>query len=117
MFTGGVGAQANILISSERRACLADFGLAAVTEGPGSHRTGGVVRWTAPEILDPDRYGYVRRARIRLPSKSTDMYALGMTIFEVRTNLPVLPLPSRNLALPRRLSRAVNPSGVPSLRP
>ena len=37
----------------------------------------------APEILDPERYGYIKRARRKLPSKSTDIYALGMTILEV----------------------------------
>lgn len=44
---------------------------------------GGTIRWMAPEILDPERYGYTRRSRRKLPSKSTDIYALGMTILEV----------------------------------
>jgi hypothetical protein len=39
----------------------------------------------APEILDPEKYGYVRRTRRKLPSKSTDVYALGMTILEACT--------------------------------
>ena len=84
--------QANILINSERRACLADFGLAAIIEdttsddGHSSDETGGIVRWMAPEILNPERYGYVKRARRNLPSKGTDIYALGMTILEVRTD-------------------------------
>ena len=82
--------QANILINSNGRACLADFGLAvmmeetSIAEGPNTYKAGGTIRWMAPEILDPDRYGYVGRARRRLPSKSTDIYALGMTILEVR---------------------------------
>ena len=38
----------------------------------------------APEILDPDKYGYVKKARGKLPSKSTDIYALGMTVLEER---------------------------------
>lgn len=99
MLTDGVDVdlQANILINSKRRACLADFGLAAIIEdassvdGASSHKAGGTIRWMAPEILDPDKYGYVKRARRKLPSKSTDIYALGMTILEARTHSP-LPL-------------------------
>ena len=88
--------QANILISSKYRACLADFGLAAIVEdassidGPPTYRAGGTIRWMAPEILDPDRYGYIKRARRKLPSKSTDIYALGMTILEVGMGSPLL---------------------------
>ena len=88
--TSDMDMQANILINSDRRACLADFGLAAIIEdassadGPSGHKTGGTTRWMAPEILDPDRFGYTKRSRKRLPSKSTDIYALGMTILEVR---------------------------------
>ena len=89
----------NILINSEGRACLANFGLAVITEetnssevGPNSYKTGGTIRWMAPEILSPDRYGYNKRARGKLPSKSTDIYALGMTILEARTT-PSLLLP------------------------
>ena len=84
------GLQANILINSEYRACLADFGLAVIVEdassvdGPPTLRAGGTIRWMAPEILDPDRYGYVKKARRKLPSKCTDIYALGMTILEAR---------------------------------
>lgn len=80
--------QANILINSKLRACLADFGLAAVADPSSvdrssSYKAGGTVRWMAPEILDPERYGYVNRAQRKLPSKGTDIYALGMTILEV----------------------------------
>ena len=84
--------QANILINSDRCACLADFGLAAIIEetasidGASNNKTGGTIRWMAPEILNPEKYGYVKRARRKLPSKSTDIYALGMTILEVRTD-------------------------------
>jgi len=103
MLTGAIKIQANILINSECHACLADFGLAAIIEdsssvdGPSSHKAGGTTRWMAPEILDPDKYGYIKRARRKLPSKSTDIYALGMTILEVRIGSPPLLLLSRNI--------------------
>jgi len=96
--------KANILINSECRACLADFGLVTIVgetssvEGlSSSQKPGGTIRWMAPEILLPGKYGYVKRARRKLPSKGTDVYAFGMTILEVcRTPLPLL-LPPRNL--------------------
>ena len=100
-----IDTQANILINSERRACLADFGPAAIIEdassgdGPNGQATGGTTRWMAPEILDPDRFGYTKRSRRMLPSKSTDIYALGMTILEVGMSSPLLLL-SGNLIFP-----------------
>ena len=106
MLTSDINTQANILINSERRACLADFGLAAIIEdgnsleGPSNQMAGGTIRWMAPEILDPDRYGYIKRARRKLPSMSTDIYALGMTILEVHLRSPLLLLPSHNFVFP-----------------
>jgi serine/threonine protein kinase len=85
-----VDIQAEILINSKCHACLADFGLSAIIvdtdfiDGLSSHRAAGTIRWMAPEILDPEKYGYTKQARRKLPSKSTDIYALGMTILEVR---------------------------------
>ena len=117
---GDIDMQANILINSERRACLADFGLAAIIEdttsgdGPSGNKTGGTTRWMAPEILDPDRFGYTKRSRKRLPSKSTDIYALGMTILEVRMSSPLHLLLLVCSPVPRRWRRAVDPSSMSS---
>lgn len=97
MFTSSVDIQANILIDSECCARLADFGLAAIVEdtapvdGSSSLQTGGAVRWMAPEILDPAKYGHTKWSREELSSKSTDVYALGMTILEVRMSPPPAP--------------------------
>lgn len=41
------------------------------------------IRWSAPELMDPDRFGYTKGLVAKLPSKSTDLYALGMSILEV----------------------------------
>ena len=43
---------------------------------------GDSIRWTAPELMDPERFGYTKNLVAKLPSKSTDLYALGMTILE-----------------------------------
>jgi len=83
---------ANILIDSEHRPRLADFGLARIIEDScnsstqgGQRGGGGTVRWSAPEYLHPERFGFKEKSSTRLPSKSTDIYALGMTILEVVT--------------------------------
>lgn len=43
----------------------------------------GTIRWMAPEVMYPEKFGFVDEHRKRLPSRSTDIYALGMTILEV----------------------------------
>ncbi|KAK0188288.1 kinase-like domain-containing protein [Armillaria mellea] len=74
---------ANILVTSDRHCCLADFGLAkaVMTCGPGSYgdSTKGSVRWLAPELLQVDA-----------PSNwydmtSRDIYAFGCTMVEIFT--------------------------------
>ena len=50
-------------------------GTAPVT--PGGATT---VRWSPPELLDPERFGSKRGG----PTKKSDIYSMGMTIYEVR---------------------------------
>jgi len=82
---------ANILIDSDRRARLADFGLAVVIDesAAGSviedNGIRGTARWMAPELLLPEKFGFTVECQTRLPSRGTDIYALGMTILEVIT--------------------------------
>lgn len=78
--------QANILIKNDAHACLSDFGLTAVTYDPNtvnaittSSEAIGSVRWMAPEIIHPEESGLPRRR----PSPESDIYALGMVIWEV----------------------------------
>lgn len=84
----------NVLIDSNYCARLADFGLATVidesTAGSTSNNRGmrGTLRWMAPEIMYPEKFGFTHEPKKRLPSKSTDIYALGMTILEVITGSP-----------------------------
>ena len=95
--------QANILVDSGFCARLADFGLAVIidesTAGGATDNCGlwGTYRWMAPELLLPEKFGFPGELSKRLPSMSTDIYAVGMTILEVsvrlyrlryRTNLP-----------------------------
>jgi hypothetical protein len=75
--------KANILITDEFRACLADFGLALAiesqvlnTSSAGSSR--GTLRWLAPEVLDSSR----KPERQSLLTKR-DIYAFACTLLEV----------------------------------
>ena len=40
----------------------------------------------APELLDPEKFGFTGELAKQLPSKETDIYAIGMTILEVSTH-------------------------------
>ena len=37
----------------------------------------------APELLLPEEFGFIGMLQKQLPSKDTDIYAIGMTILEV----------------------------------
>lgn len=43
----------------------------------------GTIRWMAPELMYAEMFDFVGECQIRLPSRGTDIYALGMTILEV----------------------------------
>jgi len=68
---------------------LADFGLAVITgesatKGAIDERgVKGTVRWMAPELLFPEKFGFIGEFLDQLPSMSTDIYAIGMTTLEV----------------------------------
>ncbi|KAF8160554.1 kinase-like domain-containing protein [Mycena galopus ATCC 62051] len=49
---------ANILITNERTACLADFGLSSLSDATASHTTlrAGSIRWMASELIDPEQF-------------------------------------------------------------
>ena len=86
--------EANILVDSDRRARLADFGLAVITDESAGRTTSnggemrGTTRWMAPELMNPEEFGFIGELLRRLPSTSTDIYAIGMTILEVSVCAP-----------------------------
>lgn len=83
--------QANILISGDKVARLADFGLAEVIEdvaGELPHLTqsdsttsnrNGNPRWMAPEMLGLESTGVLSSRRTR----ATDIYSFAMTMIQV----------------------------------
>src|SRR6266478_2845305 len=65
---------------------IADFGLMSIMNDTDTvldtHSSAGGIgtpRWSAPELLDPPLFGF-KNCR---PSKESDCYSLGMTIYEV----------------------------------
>jgi len=74
----------NILIDGEGNARLADFGLvgfAEATAGTHTSRPGGIVRFMAPELLMPERFGLDTCHR----SLASDVFAFSCVCIEVHT--------------------------------
>lgn len=74
--------QANILVTADERACLADFGLASVLHGSasvtGTSSLSGTLRWMSPELIkSSDSDGGTS-------TFASDVYALAMVFYEVR---------------------------------
>ncbi|KAJ7251259.1 kinase-like domain-containing protein [Mycena rebaudengoi] len=77
----------NILINNEWSACLADFGLTSLSDATTTTHTSiraGSVRWMAPELLDPDRFGHQQFSR----TPASDIYAFGCVCLELYTGRP-----------------------------
>ena len=62
----------------------------------------------APELLDPEGFGFTGKLENQLPSEDTDIYAIGMTILEVSAHPPpyrefwIHPLAGSNWVFPVR---------------
>ncbi|KAG7097312.1 hypothetical protein E1B28_004673 [Marasmius oreades] len=82
----------NILISPDRRACIADFGLSRVVDATNglrflksTTRPAGTARWLAPELLIGDER----------TSESSDIYAFGGVCYEIFSGrVPFYELPN-----------------------
>ncbi|KAJ7145890.1 kinase-like domain-containing protein [Mycena epipterygia] len=106
---------ANILINEDWSACLTDFGLSVFSNATSSMRTStraGSLYWMAPELIDPDRFGF-RFAR----TPESDVYAFGCVCIEVYTGRPPFSELSEAAALLRTVNgeRAGRPSGPPAM--
>ncbi|KAJ7442175.1 kinase-like domain-containing protein [Mycena galericulata] len=105
----------NILINDDWSACLADFGLSGSSYATPSMRSStraGSLRWMAPELIDPGRFGY-KFAR----TAASDIYAFGCVCVELYTGQT----PFSELSEPAALLKVVNgdragrPSGSPAM--
>jgi len=67
----------------------------------------GTTRWMAPELMHPEAFGFIGDLLKQVPSKDTDIYAIGMTIFEANTSLHTY---YRNIGLtPRQVLTGCRP--------
>jgi serine/threonine protein kinase len=86
------------LINDDRRACLADFGLTTIIPDSiagysvTAVESAGTARWMAPQLLVPEEYGLTKCTL----TKESDIYALGMVMYEV---LPFISVSSRLIKL------------------
>ena len=73
------------MIDRNSRARIADFGLLTVISDQANfissipHSEGGTTQWMSPELLDPGCFD-LKDSR---PTKKSDIYALGMVVYEV----------------------------------
>ena len=74
--------QANVLITDDGVACLADFGLALAVESQVMSTTTrgsrGTLRWLAPEFIESSR-----KAERESAGTKRDVYAFACTVLEV----------------------------------
>ena len=102
--------QPNILISDSTppRAIIADFGSAcplATPAGIPDEGEEGAPSFMAPELFLPTKFG-LERGR---PSKEADVYALGMTMYQVLTGKPPF-RPTRKAAIIRAVISGERPA-------
>ncbi|KAK7007550.1 kinase-like protein [Favolaschia claudopus] len=73
----------NILVTDDAHACLSDFSLAMTTiqdeDSPMNYASS--LRWTAPELLVPEQFGFERFIKTR----ATDVYAFACACIELET--------------------------------
>jgi serine/threonine protein kinase/tetratricopeptide (TPR) repeat protein len=100
----------NLLIDERLHLWITDFGLARIRDDPGPTRTGdflGTLRYTSPEQLRGDR---------AVVDPRSDVYALGVTLYELLTLRPTFECDNRQELLHRILEdepivpRRINPS-------
>jgi len=91
--------QSNVLITEEGVAVLADYGLVFVIETTDftSTKTAGTCRWMAPEVMNPADELLEEQDPPVLFTKESDIYAFGMTAFEVSP--PLLPPSESDLGI------------------
>ncbi|OJA11923.1 hypothetical protein AZE42_06143 [Rhizopogon vesiculosus] len=100
----------NVLVSSDGRAHLCDFGLSVIVAGfiATSYFTSafsGTVRWIAPELLAVPEEG----SNI-IPTTHSDIYSFGCIIFQVLTCKPPYSEYKRDAQVVVAISRGTKPS-------
>ena len=93
---------ANIMIDGMGRARLTDFGLAMLSHEDAGEEIAGTPAYMAPEQADGTAL-----------SRQSDLYALGLVLYEIFVGRPAFPVRDRNeLPRPRRKETPSRPSQV-----
>ncbi|OCH92339.1 kinase-like protein [Obba rivulosa] len=98
----------NILVNEKLVACLCDFGLAALSyeeKLPTRSVVKGSVRYMAPEIMDPEEFGLGRA----ILTPQSDVYSLGMTVWEMFAGCPPFHELRRDPVVIRRVVQGLRP--------
>ena len=76
-----------MLIDDDGRAVISDYGLVFVidTSDFTSTKTAGTCRWMSPEVMNPSEDSVDDQEPSVLFTTASDIYAFGMTVFEVST--------------------------------
>ncbi|KAF8840903.1 kinase-like protein [Paxillus ammoniavirescens] len=83
--------QSNILVDGNGRACISDFGLSILLTRLGgssyatSSQAGGTLRWTAPELLDPQVPEDEDDPLDVSPTPQSDVYSFGRIMLQILT--------------------------------
>ena len=81
--------QGNLLVDGNGRIRITDFGTSLLADATGynygSIHGGGALRWTAPELIDPEEFGL----ETRRPTYSSDVYSFGCVCIEVSHFSPI----------------------------
>ena len=101
----------NLLLASDGRLHISDFGLARLSAEPGVTQTGELIG--TPYYMAPEQVNF----RLGEIDARTDVYALGATLYELITLRPPIPGPTRDVVLskivrdeptpPRRINRRI----------
>ncbi len=102
---------ANVLLADDGQPVLLDFNLAYDVRAGDRERAGGTLPYMAPEQLDE----YIERGPTRVDHR-TDLYALGVIVFELLTGRHPFPVPAGGKANPAEMAKARR-LGPPPVRP
>jgi serine/threonine protein kinase/tetratricopeptide (TPR) repeat protein len=101
---------ANVLLADDGQPLLLDFNLAYDVRSGDRERTGGTLPYMAPEQLDE----YIERGATKVDHR-TDLYALGVIVFELLTGRHPFPISPGGKANPGEMAKARR-AGPPSVR-
>ncbi|KAF8839132.1 kinase-like protein, partial [Paxillus ammoniavirescens] len=106
---------ANVLIHADGRACISDFGLSTLlTEVGGStfatsRQAEGTLRWTAPELLNPQVPQSEENPPPIVPMPHSDVYSFGRIVLQILTGKVPYYYYNRDMQVLYAISQGITP--------